>query len=130
MLDGNCARTLISHGPKDHAREIHAKYFVLCAGVYGSPAILLRSGIGPADYLTQLRIPVRIALPGVGANLHDHPGVGLEYEPTTRALRAAKEDLKVGDSTRPRLYSRPRLISISSPTKQWRRMQESSRLVF
>jgi choline dehydrogenase len=96
MLGGNCARTLISHGPKGNAREIHAKYFVLCAGVYGSPAILLRSGIGPADHLTQLRIPVRIALPGVGANLHDHPGVGLEYEPTTRALRAAKQDLKGG----------------------------------
>jgi choline dehydrogenase len=97
VLDGNRARALIGHDSGNGgAHEIHAKHFVLCAGVYGSPAILLRSGIGPVDHLTQLRIPVGIALPCVGANLHDHPGVGLEYEPTTRALRAAKEDLKGG----------------------------------
>jgi choline dehydrogenase len=97
VLDGNRARALIGHDSGNGgAHEIHAKHFVLCAGVYGSPAILLRSGIGPVDHLTQLRIPVGIALSCVGANLHDHPGVGLEYEPTTRALRAAKEDLKGG----------------------------------
>jgi choline dehydrogenase len=97
VLDGNRPRALIGHDSGNGgAHEIHAKHFVLCAGVYGSPAILLRSGIGPVDHLTQLRIPVRVELPCVGANLHDHPGVGLEYEPTTRALRAAKEDLKGG----------------------------------
>jgi choline dehydrogenase len=72
--------------------EIRAKSFVLAAGVYGSPAILMRSGIGPKRDLARLGIPVVVDLPGVGANLHDHPGVGLEYEPTTRALRAAKRE--------------------------------------
>ena len=46
---------------------------VLCAGTYGSPAILLRSGIGPAAHLRDLGIPVTQHLPGVGENLLDHP---------------------------------------------------------
>jgi choline dehydrogenase-like flavoprotein len=45
---------------------------VLAAGAIGSPQILLRSGIGPADALRALEIPVALDLPGVGANLHDH----------------------------------------------------------
>jgi choline dehydrogenase-like flavoprotein len=95
VLESDRARVLIAHG-RDGAREIHAERFVLCAGVYGSPTILLRSGVGPADHLTRLRIPVRAALPGVGANLHDHPGAGVEYEPTRRALQAVKEDTATG----------------------------------
>ena len=57
---------------------IAADEAVLCAGTYGSPAILLRSGIGPAGDLATLRIPVAMDLPGVGANLADHPGVDLD----------------------------------------------------
>jgi choline dehydrogenase len=77
-------------------REIRADRFVLCGGVYGSPAILLRSGVGPARDVRKLGIALLSALPGVGANLHDHPGVGLEYEPTPRARRATKVDLRMG----------------------------------
>ena len=57
---------------------IRADRVVLAAGTYGSPAILLRSGIGPADELRSLDIAVRLDLPGVGANLADHPAVELE----------------------------------------------------
>ncbi|PTU32681.1 GMC family oxidoreductase [Stenotrophobium rhamnosiphilum] len=45
---------------------------VLAAGSIGSPAILQRSGIGNADQLATLGIPLRSDLPGVGANLQDH----------------------------------------------------------
>jgi choline dehydrogenase-like flavoprotein len=45
---------------------------ILSAGAIGSPALLLRSGIGPADELRPLGIAARIDLPGVGGNLHDH----------------------------------------------------------
>ena len=61
---------------------IQAGQVLLCAGAYGSPAVLLRSGIGPADDLTALGIPVRFALPGVGRNLHDHPGVTMAHRGT------------------------------------------------
>ena len=54
--------------------ELHqAREVVLCAGAYRSPALLLRSGIGPPRDLAELGIPVHTALPGVGRNLHDHP---------------------------------------------------------
>ena len=48
---------------------------VLCAGVFGSPSILMRSGIGPEERVRAAGIDVRAHLPGVGENLHDHIGV-------------------------------------------------------
>jgi choline dehydrogenase len=51
---------------------------VLAAGAYGSPAILLRSGIGPADEIAQHGIDVRSDLPGVGTGLVDHPLVAVD----------------------------------------------------
>ncbi|NGN63252.1 NAD(P)-binding protein [Streptomyces sp. A7024] len=61
------------------AEEITADRVVLAAGAYGSPAVLLRSGLGPAAELRELGIGVRQDLPGVGANLHDHPLLRLLY---------------------------------------------------
>ncbi|MDQ1614074.1 MAG: choline dehydrogenase, partial [Actinomycetota bacterium] len=58
--------------------EIRAGHVVLSAGTYGSPTILLRSGIGPADHLRDVGVPVHVDLPGVGANLADHPGVDVD----------------------------------------------------
>jgi choline dehydrogenase len=46
---------------------------ILCAGAYGSPAILMRSGVGPAQHLQELGIDVVLDLPGVGEHLMDHP---------------------------------------------------------
>jgi choline dehydrogenase len=45
---------------------------VLSAGAFESPALLLRSGIGPADELRALGITPLLDRPGVGRNLHDH----------------------------------------------------------
>ena len=52
---------------------------LLAAGAIGSPSILLRSGVGPGRHLQDLGIAVIHDLPGVGANLHDHPAVGMHY---------------------------------------------------
>lgn len=45
---------------------------ILSAGAFGSPQLLLLSGIGPRDELTAHGIDVAHALPGVGENLQDH----------------------------------------------------------
>ena len=57
---------------------VHAGCVVLSAGTYGSPPLLLRSGIGPAADLRRLEIAIRADLPGVGANLADHAAVAIE----------------------------------------------------
>ena len=46
---------------------------ILCAGAIGSPAILLRSGIGPREHLRAIGVDVVADRPGVGARLVDHP---------------------------------------------------------
>jgi choline dehydrogenase len=51
---------------------------ILCAGVYGSPQLLMLSGVGPAERLRQHGITVVADLP-VGDNLHDHLFVPMTY---------------------------------------------------
>ena len=53
--------------------EIFGREVILCAGAYGSPAILMRSGVGPSNHLSEMGIPIVADLPGVGENLMDHP---------------------------------------------------------
>jgi choline dehydrogenase len=56
-----------------------AREVVLAAGALGSPQILMRSGIGPAEHLRGHGIAPWLDRPGVGANLHDHLQIGLRY---------------------------------------------------
>ncbi len=74
-------------------REIASDRFVLAAGAYGSAAILLRSGIGPANELDELGVGVQAELPGVGQNLADHPRVEVTYRPSARLLRRTRQHL-------------------------------------
>ncbi|HEX9380003.1 MAG TPA: GMC family oxidoreductase [Gaiellaceae bacterium] len=61
---------------------LHADVVVLAAGACGSPAILLRSGVGPESQLDALGIAVVAPLEGVGANLQDHATAKLAFEPS------------------------------------------------
>jgi choline dehydrogenase-like flavoprotein len=45
---------------------------IVSSGAMGSPKLLLQSGIGPADHLRSVGMPVLHDLPGVGENLQDH----------------------------------------------------------
>lgn len=67
-------------------RETYAEAgVILSAGAIQSPQLLQLSGIGPADSLRALGIPVRADLPGVGGNLQDH------YQMRTIVELAARE---------------------------------------
>ncbi len=77
---------------------------LLSAGALQSPQLLMLSGIGPAEHLQTLGIPVRQAQPGVGARLHDHVDVvqvvdapmakdlfGLSFSGLVQAVRGIQE---------------------------------------
>lgn len=58
---------------KNRTETVYARReILLCAGAFGSPQLLMLSGIGDADRLRSLGIEVKKDLPAVGKNLHDH----------------------------------------------------------
>jgi choline dehydrogenase len=60
-------------------RRVHAERVVVACGAYHSPALLQRSGVGPAGDLRALGINPVADLPGVGAHLLDHACVQLDF---------------------------------------------------
>jgi choline dehydrogenase len=88
-LQDNRVVALEAIGPEGQVTVVAHRYIV-CAGTYGSPAILLRSGIGPNSELHDLGIEIKLDLP-VGKNLHDHPAVYLKYSGTPELVAAMKD---------------------------------------
>ena len=58
-------------------QEFRGHEIILSSGAIHSPAHLMRAGIGPAGHLRDLGIDVRVALPGVGQRLQDHPAAAI-----------------------------------------------------
>lgn len=67
---------------------VEGERIVLAGGAIGSPALLLRSGIGPEAHLRELGIDVVEDLPGVGENLDDHPMLGVVFSAKEGLLNA------------------------------------------
>jgi len=73
-----------------------ARAVVLAAGAYGSPQLLMLSGIGPAAVLKQFGLPVHVDAPEVGENLQDHPVLPLVYRtPSRDTLKSAESPLEL-----------------------------------
>ena len=53
---------------------------ILSSGTINSPQILMLSGIGPADHLTEMGIEMKVDAPDVGGNLQDHLEVYAQYK--------------------------------------------------
>lgn len=82
LFDGQraCGVAYLQGGQK---REIRARRAVILAGgVFGTPQLLMLSGIGPGDHLLDHGIDVRIDRADVGGNLQDHLDYVAAYETT------------------------------------------------
>jgi choline dehydrogenase len=74
---------------RGQTHRAHADQVILAGGTYGSPLLLLHSGIGPAPELQRLGIRARIDLAGVGHNLIEHPFLMLGWRARTQGFRCA-----------------------------------------
>ena len=101
---------------------------VLSAGAIASAQLLMLSGVGPADQLRSLGIPVVHQLPGVGQNLRDHPQVAVRLrvfedfplDPDAPKRQTCLRYTAGGSSTRNDLMILPNPFSIplgGNPTK-------------
>jgi choline dehydrogenase-like flavoprotein len=79
IVTGNrCTGVRYRTGTETHTAESETEV-LLAAGTVGSPLLLMASGIGPQAHLREVGVDVAADLPGVGANLHDHPYSGVVY---------------------------------------------------
>ena len=81
-LDGSLQATGVEY-VDDNSKRYKAfarKEVLVNCGTYNSPALLMRSGIGPKAELQELNIPCQVDLPGVGKNLIDHQLIFMYYE--------------------------------------------------
>lgn len=78
ITDGRCTGVEYSVGTEVVTVECGTEV-VLTAGTVGTPQLLMLSGVGPSAHLRAHGIGVAADLPGVGANLHDHPMSGIVY---------------------------------------------------
>ncbi|TCL75990.1 GMC family oxidoreductase N-terminal domain-containing protein [Rhizobium sp. BK251] len=94
-FDGRRARrVVVRHNDEELMLRTHRE-IILSAGTYGSPHILMLSGIGPADALNSFNISPIVDLP-VGEDLQDHPFVLLNYltDQETLIAAASQESLR------------------------------------
>ena len=87
---------------------VEGEEIVLAAGAIASPQLLMLSGVGPADHLRSLGIPVIRDVPGVGQNLRDHPLVTIDLR--------VKDDYQL-DSTGPMIETGLRYTAEGSSSR-------------
>jgi choline dehydrogenase len=68
---------IVRNGARETLRA--EREIILCGGTVNSPQLLMLSGIGPAEHLASLGIPVVVDVPEVGRNLQNHPSIALRY---------------------------------------------------
>ena len=103
-VQGNCfVRRVLFEGTRavgvqveaaEGAREFHAGEVVLCGGAIGSPHLLMLSGVGPADQLRDVGVPLVHDVPGIGQNLRDHPYAPVSLQ-ANREYRVDETDPRV-----------------------------------
>ena len=79
ILNGGKAQGVVFTHSDETIKAFAGQEVLLCAGAINSPALLMKSGIGPAAHLKDCDIPFRLHLPGVGKNLQDHAKIRLQF---------------------------------------------------
>lgn len=79
LMINNRAEGVVVASAHGEERITCEREVVLAAGAFGSPQLLMLSGIGDHEQLRSHGIETRIPLPAVGAHLENHPGVNLQY---------------------------------------------------
>jgi 5-(hydroxymethyl)furfural/furfural oxidase len=92
LLFEGCKVVGVTASVAGQAQEFRGAEVILSGGAVHTPAILMRAGIGPAADLRALGIAVVADLPGVGANLQNHPllFVGAHLRPGMRQSPALR----------------------------------------
>jgi len=86
LVDGDRCTGVEVEGPGGSIERIDARLVVLCGGSIMSPAIMMRSGLGPRAHLESLGIDVLRDVPSVGRNLSDHPALSVQCRVKDAAL--------------------------------------------
>ena len=107
LFDGKKAEGVEVESGGDIYR-LDADQIVLSSGAMASPQLLMLSGVGPADHLREMGIPVVHDLPGVGQNLRDHPIVAV--------IGRVKDDFPQ-DPLAPRTQTAIRYTATGSPDR-------------
>lgn len=79
LFDGTRAVGIEYQSSMGRRRARARREVIVSGGAYGSPQLLQLSGLGPADHLREMDIPVVRDMPAVGSNLHDHFGIYLMW---------------------------------------------------
>jgi len=106
LLDGRRASGVRLVGGEEHQA---ARGVILSGGAFGSPQLLMVSGIGPADHLKEHGVDVAFDQPEIGANLQDHPLAGMKF--ATRRQTSMKSAETLGQLARWLVFKKGMLAS-------------------
>ena len=96
ILFSSLRATGVDYRHHGRLKRAEAGEVILAGGAINSPQLLMLSGLGPADHLREVGIPLRHALPGVGGNLQDHLDVCTLTRCTQPITYDKTSDFKVG----------------------------------
>ena len=91
--DGRAAGVVVEQDGAERTVRA-AREVVLSAGAFGSPHLLMLSGVGPAAHLAEHGIETHVDAPGVGGNLQDHLACGAAWSTTHTGTLDAAESLR------------------------------------